>query len=459
MATDYLLPDLGEDIEEAEVIAVHVHAGDRVERDEPVIEVETEKANLDVPAPYAGAITAVHVNVGDTIRPGQAIVAIEAEEGVKPSSPAAPQAPAASAAPVSEPAAPPAPRTPATPATAPPAAAPARPPSAATPVLPSDGGLVPASPSVRMFAREIGVPLGEVTGSGPGGRVSIDDVKAHARLMRSEATPTVTPGAPEAPRRGAASAPAALPDLSQFGEVERERMSGVRRTTARTLSQSWSQSPHVMLQRKADVTELEAIRRANRERVAAAGGQLTMMPILMKVVAGALREFPRLNASIDVASEEIVYRHYVHVGVATDTDHGLIVPVVRNADEKSITELSIEIGELVGRARDRKSTLDDLRGGTFTISNLGGMGIGFFNAVLLPPQVGILAVGRAEQEPVWTGSEFEPRLRMPLAINFDHRLIDGADGARALAWICETLEQPQPYMLEEFPETETGSED
>ncbi|MYB40647.1 MAG: branched-chain alpha-keto acid dehydrogenase subunit E2 [Chloroflexi bacterium] len=455
MATDYLLPDLGEDIEEAEVIAVHVHAGDRVERDQAVIEVETEKANLDVPAPYAGAITAVHVSVGDTIRPGQAIVAIEAEEGVKPSSPAVSMTPpAASAPPAIEPdAAPPAP--PAA-APAPPPAAAARPPGAATPVLPSDGGLVPASPSVRMFAREIGVALGEVAGTGPGGRVSIDDVKAHARLMRSAAAPAE---APEAPRRGAAPAPSALPDLSQFGEVERERMSGVRRTTARTLSQSWAQSPHVMLQRKADVTELEAIRRANRERVAAAGGQLTMMPILLKVVAGALREFPRLNASIDVASEEIVYRRYVHVGVATDTDHGLIVPVVRNADEKSITQLSIEIGELVGRARDRKSTLEDLRGGTFTISNLGGMGIGFFNAVLLPPQVGILAVGRAEQEPVWTGSEFEPRLRMPLAINFDHRLIDGADGARALAWICETLEQPQPYMLEEFPESETGAED
>ena len=455
MATDYLLPDLGEDIEEAEVIAVHVHAGDRVERDQAVIEVETEKANLDVPAPYAGAITAVHVSVGDTIRPGQAIVAIEAEEGVKPSSPAVSMTPPAASAPpaIAPAAAPPAP--PAAAPTPPPAAA-ARPPGAATPVLPSDGGRVPASPSVRMFAREIGVALGEVAGTGPGGRVSIDDVKAHARLMRSEATPTA---APEAPRRGAAPAPSALPDLSQFGEVERERMSGVRRTTARTLSQSWAQSPHVMLQRKADVTELEAIRRANRERVAAAGGQLTMMPILLKVVAGALREFPRLNASIDVASEEIVYRRYVHVGVATDTDHGLIVPVVRNADEKSITQLSIEIGELVGRARDRKSTLEDLRGGTFTISNLGGMGIGFFNAVLLPPQVGILAVGRAEQEPVWTGSEFEPRLRMPLAINFDHRLIDGADGARALAWICETLEQPQPYMLEEFPESETGAED
>ena len=449
MATDYLLPDLGEDIEEAEVIAVHVRAGDHVELEQAVIEVETEKANLDVPAPYAGAITAVHVSVGDMVKPGQAIVTIEGEDGAEPAAPAAAAtpAPAASAAPPSA-----APTAPAAVAPAPPPAALARQPVVATPVLPSDGGQTPASPSVRMFAREIGVVIGEVPGTGPGGRISIEDVKAHARLMRSRAAPA------EAPARAAAPAPAALPDLSQFGEIERERMSGVRRTTARTLSQSWSQSPHVMLQRKADVTDLEALRRANRERVTAAGGALTMMPILMKVVAGALLEFPRLNASIDAQSEEIVYRRYVHIGVATDTDHGLIVPVVRNADQKSMTELAIEIGEVVGRARDRKSTLDDLRGGTFTISNLGGMGIGFFNAVLLPPQVGILAVGRAELEPVWIDGEFRPRLRMPLAINFDHRLIDGADGARALAWIAEALEQPQPYMLEEFPETESGSE-
>ena len=440
MATDYLLPELGEDIEEAEVIAVHVRAGDHVEPEQAVIEVETEKANLDVPAPYAGAITAVLVSVGDMIKPGQAIVTIEGEDGAEPAAPAAASAPAAAAPPPSA-----APPPPSAAAAARPPTAPARRPAVATPVLPSDGGQVPASPSVRMFAREIGVAIGEVVGSGPGGRISIEDVKVHARLARSAAAPA------EAPRRG--PAPTALPDLSQFGEIERERMSGVRRTTARTLSQSWAQSPHVMLQRKADVTDLEALRRANRERVTAAGGALTMMPILMKVVAGALREFPRLNASIDAASEEIVYRRYVHVGVATDTDHGLIVPVVRNADQKSMTELAIEIGELVGRARDRKSTLDDLRGGTFTISNLGGMGIGFFNAVLLPPQVGILAVGRAEQEPVWIDGEFQPRLRMPLAINFDHRLIDGADGARALAWIAEALEQPQPYMLEEFPET------
>ena len=435
MATDYLLPELGEDIEEAEVIAVHVRAGDHVELEQAVIEVETEKANLDVPAPYAGAITAVLVSVGDMIKPGQAIVTIEGEDGAEPAAPA-------SAAPPT-PAAPPAPSGAAP--TRPPTT-PARRPAVATPVLPSDGGQVPASPSVRMFAREIGVAIGEVAGTGPGGRISIEDVKVYARLARSGAAPAEEPARAPAPT-------SSLPDLSQFGEIERERMSGVRRTTARTLSQSWAQSPHVMLQRKADVTDLEALRRPNRERVAAAGGQLTMMPILMKVVAGALREFPRLNASIDAASEEIVYRRYVHIGVATDTDHGLIVPVLRNADQKSMTELAIEIGELVGRARDRKSTLDDLRGGTFTISNLGGMGIGFFNAVLLPPQVGILAVGRAEQEPVWIDGEFQPRLRMPLAINFDHRLIDGADGARALAWIAEALEQPQPYMLEEFPET------
>ena len=285
-------PDLGEDIEEAEVIAVHVHAGDRVERDEAVIEVETEKANLDVPAPYAGAITAVHVSVGDTIRPGQAIVAIEAEEGVKPSSPAAPQAPAASAPPAGEPVAPPPPVA----APAPPPAAPAKPPAAPTPGTAlrwGPGARIALGADVR--ARRSAWRSARSRAPVPAGAVSIDDVKAHARLMRSE--PSASRGA-----RGAATGRRAR-------AVRAARPLAVRRGRARadervcaappraTLTQSWAQSPHVMLQRKADVTELEAIRRANRERVAAAGGQLTMMPILMKVVAGALREFPRLNAS------------------------------------------------------------------------------------------------------------------------------------------------------------------
>ena len=439
MATDYLLPDLGEDIDEAEVIAVLVNIGDSVELDQGVIEVETEKANLEVPAPHAGAITAIHVKVGDILKPGQVLVTIDDANGAAPAAPkveeAASEAPAAAPAP-SVPAEPPC----SVEAAAGPTAAPTPigPPSPAPPAF-EDGQRtpVPASPSVRMFAREIGVAIEEVQGTGPGGRLSVDDVKAHARSR---------PRGASAPA-GVAAAHAPLPDLSQFGEIERERMSGIRRATARTLSQSWAQSPHVTLQRKADITQLDALRRKHRDRVAAAGGQLTLMPILMKVVAGALREFPKLNAAIDMETQEIVYRRYIHIGVATDTDRGLIVPVVRDADRKTITELAIEIRELAEKARDRKATLDELRGGTFTISNLGGMGVGFFNAILHPPQVGILAVGRAEMEPVWIEGEFQPRLRMPLALNFDHRLIDGADGARALNWMVEAIEEPLLLMF------------
>jgi pyruvate dehydrogenase E2 component (dihydrolipoamide acetyltransferase) len=417
MATDYQLPDLGEDIDEAEVIAILVNVGDSVEEAQPIIEVETEKANLEVPAPYAGAITAVHVKVGDILQPGQIIVSID--DGNVPSSVETNPTVANIAAVPTE-------------IEEAPSVEPAQ-------LLPSEfaGGAtlvpMPAAPSVRMFAREIGVAIEQVQGTGPGGRISVDDVKKHARSLRVDSN--------SAEITVSESAKISLPDLSQFGDIEREPMSGIRRATARTLSQSWIQSPHVTLQRKADITELDLLRRKHRERVAAVGGQLTLMPILMKVVAGALLEFPKLNASIGMETQEIVYRRYIHIGIATDTDRGLLVPVIRDVDLKNVTELAIEVHELVEKARNRRVAPDDLRGGTFTISNLGGMGVGFFNAILLPPQVGILAVGRAEIEPVWIDGEFQPRLRMPLALNFDHRLIDGADGARALSWIVEATEK------------------
>ena len=439
MADDFALPDLGEGIEEAEVIGVLVRPGDAVEADQPLIEVETEKANLDVPSPRAGVVEAVHVAVGDVIRVGQPIVAIAAAAGAADPHPAPASADGgggrseASAPSVEEGI------------------------GAVEPSLPlaraagEDGGGVAASPSVRMFAREIGVRIGDVVGSGPGGRVSLDDVKAHARALLSAlyasggaaapAAPSAPTPAPDAPAAGA------LPDLARFGPVERERMSPTRRTTMRTLADSWAQSPHITLQRKADVTALDARRRELRERVAEAGGALTMLPILIQVAARALAEFPRLNAAIDAGTEEVVYRRYVHVGVATDTERGLVVPVVRDADRKSLTELAVEVRELAERARDRKLGVEDMRGGTFTISNLGGLGTGFFTAILHPPQVGILAVGRAETEPVWIDGAFEPRLRMPLGLTVDHRLVDGADAARALGFIVEALEAPPDLVV------------
>ena len=454
MADDFTLPDLGEGIEEAEVIGILVHVGDVVEADQPVIEVETEKANLDVPAPHAGVVKAVHVKVGEVIRVGQPIVTIAAAAAAAPDGASAPAAAPAASTPPPPPIAPPAPA----PVAATPQPAPVAPsPAPAAVVAPIPGGeraAVPASPAVRLFAREIGVRIGDVAGSGPGGRISLDDVKAHARALLAAlyasmppATPASPPSAPTPATDAGVPPPGVLPDLAQFGEIERERMSPTRRATARNLAQSWAQSPHITLQQKADVTALDALRRERRDRVAEAGGSLTMLPILMQVVARALAEFPRLNASIDMASQETVYRRYIHVGVATDTERGLVVPVVRDADRKSLTELAVEIRELAEKARDRKLSIDDMRGGTFTISNLGGMGTGFFTAILHPPQVGILAVGRAEREPVWIDDGFQPRLRMPLGLTVDHRLIDGADAARALSWIVGAIEEPPDLVV------------
>ena len=455
MADEFALPDLGEGIEEAEVIGVLVHAGDTVEADQPLIEVETEKANLDVPSPHAGVVEAVLVEVGEVIRVGQPIVSIAATNGASAAPAPAAEAPAPS--PSDGAGAPPAAPAPAAPAPSQPtpvAAVPA--PAPVAPVLLEPAGRsVAASPAVRLFAREIGVRISDVPGSGPGGRVSIDDVKAHARALLTQlyaspsavAPPAPAPPAPAPAPEAGVPPPAALPDLAAFGEIERERMTPTRRATARNLAQSWAQSPHITLQQKADVTELDARRRELRDRVAESGGSLTMMPILMQVVTRALAEFPRLNASIDMATQEIVYRRYIHVGVATDTERGLVVPVVRDADQKSLTELAVEIRELAERARDRKLGIDDMRGGTFTISNLGGMGTGFFTAILHPPQVGILAVGRAEREPVWMGDGFQPRLRMPLGLTVDHRLIDGADAARVLSFIVGALEEPPELVV------------
>ncbi|MYH40786.1 MAG: 2-oxo acid dehydrogenase subunit E2, partial [Chloroflexi bacterium] len=297
-----------------------------------------------------------------------------------------------------------------------------------------------AAPSVRTFAREIGVDIREVSGSGPGGRISQDDVKRHAR---------------SSPRTGPAGGPPAAGggapvDFARWGEVERLPMSRVRRTTAETISRSW-QSPHVTLFQKADVTELEALRRRYRERVSrAGGGNLTMVAILLSVCASALRQHPRLNASVDSEAQEIVHKRHVHIGVAVDTERGLLVPVVRDADRKNVTELSAELAELAAKAREGKLGLDEMRGGSFTISNLGGMGTGFFTPILNPPEVGILGVGRAATEAVWDegAGAFAPRLLLPLSLSFDHRIVDGADGARFLSWVVEALEQPLLLALE-----------
>lgn len=288
---------------------------------------------------------------------------------------------------------------------------------------------------MRRFARELGVEIAEVAGSGPAGRVTTEDVKTHVRTGMG---------------RQAAALPAAapLPDFSKWGPVQREKMSNVRRATARNLGQSWPAVPMVTQFDKADITELEQLRAQFGKRAEAAGGKLTPTALILKVVAGALKRFPQFNASIDLANEEIVFKQYIHVGVAVDTDRGLLVPVLRDVDQKNTIQLAVELGQIAQRARERKLSMDEMQGGCFTISNLGGIGGTGFTPLVNAPEVAILGVSRGSVEPVWVDGQWQPRQMLPLSLTYDHRLIDGADGARFLRWVCEALEQPFLLMLE-----------
>jgi pyruvate dehydrogenase E2 component (dihydrolipoamide acetyltransferase) len=281
---------------------------------------------------------------------------------------------------------------------------------------------------VRRLARELGVDIRRVPGSGPEGRVSSEDVQAFARGALSGGA--------------GAGAAAALPDFAKWGEVERKPMSNIRRKTAEHLGHAWATIPHVTQHDRADVTALEALRKQYSPQAEKAGGKLTMTAIALKIVAGALRRFPQFNASIDVARNELIFKKAVHVGVAADTERGLLVPVVRDADRKGILELSAELARLSEKARGGKLSPDEMQGGGFTITNLGGIGGVAFTPIVNWPEVAILGISRASMEPVYTGSGFEPRLMLPLSLSYDHRVIDGADAARFLRWVADAFEQP-----------------
>jgi pyruvate dehydrogenase E2 component (dihydrolipoamide acetyltransferase) len=406
--------------------------------DQPVLELETDKATVEVPSSVAGVIKEVHVKVGETVQVDQVVLTLEgaapADEPV--SQPAAPVSeppapePKAEAAPELAVAAPEQPES--RPATSPGrVAAPTPPPALIRP----EGAYsaVPAAPNVRRLAREVGVDIALVPGSGSDGRISIADVKNFARqrnLTGGSPTPTVQVSA------------APLPDFSKWGQVEREAMSNIRRKTAEHLGQAWATIPHVTQFAKADIGEVEELRKRFSKNVEATGAKLTLTAILLKVVASILKEFPQFNASVDMANDEIVYKKYYHVGVAVDTDRGLLVPVIRNVDRKNIMELAVELQQVAEKARDRKLSLEDMQGGTFTITNLGGIGGSFFTPIVNAPEVAILGVARGQMEPVYLNGQFEPRLMLPLALSYDHRLIDGADGARFLRALVEHLEQP-----------------
>lgn len=433
MAVDFKLPDLGENVSSGEVIGVLVSVGDQVVEDQPVIELETDKAVIEVPCSVSGRVREVHVSRGDTATVEQVVLTIdEAAADAAGPVPATPEPAPMPAAPTSgEPAAAPAATSPVEPARAAP--------TPGSVAGPAPGELVPAAPSVRRLAREIGIEVSQVRGSGSGGRISEEDVKAHSRGLNQRAG-----GAPD----GIGPVPSALPDLSRWGEVERQAMTNVRRATSEHMTRAWTTIPHATQFDRADVTELEAWRQQYGPRAQAAGGKLTPTVIILKVAAAALKRFPKFNASVDAANEEIVYKKYCHIGVAVDTDRGLLVPVLRDVDEKNMIELAVELTQIAERSRCGKLDIEEMRGGCFTISNIGGIGGDGLAPIVNAPEVAILGVARSRREPLWFDDGFKPRLMMPLALSYDHRLIDGADGARFLRWMAEALENPFLLALE-----------
>ena len=449
---DFTLPELGENIAAGDVLRVLVKPGDTLAKDQPVLELETDKATIEVPSTLAGKITAVNVKAGDKVKVGQAILSVEDGASAAATPPAAPKpAPVQQAAP---PPPPPPPTESARPAERGDVApadrvrAPGTPGldkvvdfarGTRTPVEPQspDEPAAPAAPSVRRMARELGVDIDDVVGTGDEGRISIEDVKAHAKRLITGAAAASAAGV-AAPR--AAAEP--LPDFSKWGEVERQPMRGVRRKTAAHLGVSWSQIPLVTQYDSADITGFEDIRKRHAKQAGEGAVPLTVTALAIKIVAAALKVFPQFNVSIDMAAEEIIVKKYIHIGVAVDTDHGLLVPVVRDADTKSLLQISAEVAELAAKARSRKLTLDEMQGATFSISNLGGIGGTSFTPLVNAPEVAILGISRGRIEPVFRDGQFAPRMMLPLSLSYDHRAVDGAAGARFVRWVAEVFEQP-----------------
>lgn len=430
------LPDLG-DFHDVSVIEVMVEPGDRIAAEDSMITLESEKATMEIPAPEGGLVRAVKVAVGDKINRGQLLMLLEVPVAGAPTS----MDDSVELAP--EPAVPTAPRLPPEPAPRAPGEKARQP----RPVIarPSDAprGRAHASPAVRRFARELGVDLMQVPGSAPKSRITKEDVQDFVkRALAGGAAPMPTtvglplqlPAAPEV-------------DFSKFGEIEAVALGRIKKLSGAHLHRSWLTVPHVTQFDAADITELEAFRKAQQATADGQGVKLTFMPFLMKAVAAALRQFPQFNASLAPGGEQLILKKYLHLGVAVDTPNGLVVPVLRDVDRKGIFELARELGEVGRRARDGKLSPGDLQGGCLSISSLGGIGGTQFTPIVNAPEVAILGVSRAEMKPVWTGAEFAPRLIMPFSLSYDHRVIDGAEGVRFTTYLAGLLADIRRLLL------------
>jgi len=435
MSRSFKLPDLGEGIHEGEVLAVPVEVGQEIKEGDIILEIETDKAAVEIPSPVDGRVQEIFVKPGDVVNVGEVMMTFSNGEDIQPidevkaaaKSETAPEASAVSAK------------------------------GSGT----NKGGTidvkahdrpVPASPATRRLARELGVDLHSVAPSGPAGLVTAEDVRGFA--ASGENIPAVATAAPDAavPSQPGDIHVPPLPDFSKWGEVERVPFRSIRRATARQMSLAWSQIPHVNSQDVVDLTRLEAFRQKHKADIEAIGGKLTITVFALKAVATALKTYPNFNATLDTKNNEIIIKQYYNIGVAVNTDNGLIVPVVRDVDRKSIKELALELTDQVQRARERKTTVEEMQGGTFTITNAGAMGGGFFAPIINYPEVAILGMGQARMQPVAREQEkgnyiIVPRLMMPIVLCIDHRVLDGADSIKFLKILVETLEDPDELLM------------
>jgi len=431
MKKEVKIPDIAENVETGLIASVLVSEGDKVSKDQPLVEIETDKATTDIPSDYEGVVDEIKVSQGDEVKVNEVIMIIdvqdssegdeeddqkeeqeekeekeEKEKGVEESEEEEEKTEKKKEKSSKEDK------------------------QKKEESEEQDLGDVPAPPSVRRFAREQEVDISEVKGTGPGGRITKDDVENYAN--QSEQKPKKTQQ---------------LPDFEKWGSVSKEKMSNIRKITATSLSEAWQTVPHVTQFDEADITNLENFRKQNQEKIEKKGGKLTVTSLLLKIVGLALQKFPQFNASIDFDNKEVIYKHYFNVGIAVDTEQGLLVPVVRDVNKKSLADLSAELSELASKARNKKIAVEEMQGGNFTISNLGGIGGTGFTPIVYSPQVAILGVSRSKYQQVYINDKFEKRLIIPLSLSYDHRLIDGADGARFLRWICDVIEDPYAILF------------
>ena len=426
MARSFKLPDLGEGIHEGEVLAVLVEVGQEVKEGDIILEVETDKAAVEIPSPFTGRVEEIFVKPGDIVNVGDNLMSFangEAAEEIREEKPA---------------------KKTTTPTEV----------ESSTVVssLDAKAGPVPASPSTRRLARELGVDLHLVEPTGSAGLVTADDVRNFASQGKVESAQPEIAASTQVEITSPMVSEPTLPDFTKWGQVERIPFRSIRRATSKQMALAWSNIPHVNSQDVIDISKLETFRQKHKGEIEAIGGKLTLTVFILKAVATALKIYPNFNATLDTANSEIIIKQYYNIGVAVNTDSGLIVPVVRDVDRKSIKELAIELTDLVQRTRARKTTVEEMQGGTFTITNAGAMGGGFFAPIINYPEVAILGVGQARMQPVVREKDkgnfvVVPRLMMPAVLCIDHRVLDGADAIKFLKVLIETLEDPDELLM------------